>query len=108
THWIPKGLPGAGHVLVFNNGERRPDGKFSSVEELVLPVDKDGKYIFKGPAYGPESPIWSYTAPKKTDFYSNFISGAQRLPNGNTFICSGANGVVFEVTPEKEIVWKFT
>ena len=36
-----------------------------------------------------------------------FISGRQRLPNGNTLICSGANGTLFEVTPEKEIVWKY-
>src|SRR5207248_675107 len=52
-------------------------------------------------------PIWSYSAPKKGDFYSSFISGASRLPNGNTFIFSGANGIVFEVTPDKEIVWKY-
>ena len=48
-----------------------------------------------------------YTAPKKTDFYSSFISGAQRLSNGNTLICSGTNGTIFEVTPDKEIVWKY-
>jgi hypothetical protein len=35
------------------------------------------------------------------------ISGAQRLPNGNTFICSGNQGILFEVTPAKEIVWQF-
>ena len=26
AHWIPKGLPGAGHLLLFNNGPERPDG----------------------------------------------------------------------------------
>src|SRR6185436_9994945 len=46
--------------------------------------------------------------PNKTDFFSWFISGAQRLPNGNTLINGGAQGIVFEVTPEKEVVWKFT
>jgi hypothetical protein len=51
--------------------------------------------------------VWSYTALKKTDFFSSFISGAQRLPGGNTLICSGANGTIFEVTPEKAIVWKY-
>jgi Spy/CpxP family protein refolding chaperone len=108
AHWIPKGLPGAGHILVFNNGSGRPDGTYSSVDEIVLPVDGQGRYEYKaGVAFGPDKPVWSYTAPKKTDFYSFFISGAQRLPNGNTFICSGANGITFEVTPEKEIVWQY-
>jgi Spy/CpxP family protein refolding chaperone len=108
AHWIPKGLPGEGHVLVFNNGGNRPDGSYSSVDELVLPVDSQGRYTYKpGDAFGPDQPIWSYTAPKKNEFYSFFISGVQRLPNGNTLICSGANGTFFEVTPDKEVVWKY-
>ena len=108
AHWIPKGLPGAGHLLLFNNGRERPEGNYSSVDELALPVDSQGRYTRQpGTAYGPDQPVWSYTAPKKTDFYSSFISGAQRLSNGNTLICSGANGTIFEVTPEKAIVWKY-
>jgi Spy/CpxP family protein refolding chaperone len=109
AHWIPKGLPGAGHILVFNNGSGRTDGSYSSVDEIALPVDAQGRYEYKaGVAFGPDKPVWSYTAPEKTDFYSFFISGAQRQPNGDTLICSGANGIVFEVTPEKEIVWQYT
>src|SRR5262249_52773736 len=108
AHWIPQGLPGAGHLLLFNNGTGRTGENYSSVDELVLPVDSQGRYTCKlGTAYGPDQPVWSYTAPKKTDFFSAFISGTQRLANGNTLICSGANGTVFEVTPEKEIVWKY-
>jgi hypothetical protein len=108
THWIPPGLPGEGNMLVFNNGNRRPGGESSSVDELVLPVDAQGRYTLKpGTAFGPDKPVWSYAAPNKTDFYSFYISGAQRLPNGNTLICSGAQGTFFEVTPDKEIVWKY-
>jgi hypothetical protein len=29
----------------------------------------------------------------------------QRLPNGNTLVCSGAPGRVFEVSPDGELVW---
>ena len=107
--WIPKGLSGEGHLLVFNNGGGRKPEEYSSVDEFVPPTDKDGHYIRpkRGP-FGPTKPLWSYTAPNKKDFYSWFISGAQRLPNGNTLINSGAVGVVFEVTPEKETVWKFS
>ena len=101
-------MPGAGHVLVFNNGQRRPGGDYSSVDELVLPLDENGLYTREnGKAWGPAEPVWSYSAPKKSDFFSSFISGAHRLPNGNTMICSGANGTIFEVTPDKEIVWKY-
>jgi hypothetical protein len=108
AHWIPKGLPGEGNVIIFNNGGSRPGGASSSVDEIVLPMDSKGNFTLEeGATYGPDKPVWSYSAPKKSDFYSSFISGAHRLPNGNTFICSGANGTVFEVTPDKEIVWKY-
>jgi hypothetical protein len=106
--WIPKGFSGAGHLLVFNNGQGRKPEQYSSVDEFVPPTDKDGNYIRgKFGVFGPDKPLWSYTAPTKKDFYSWFISGAQRLPNGNTLINAGALGVVFEVTPEGETVWKF-
>ena len=43
--WIPKGLSGEGHLLVFNNGSGRQPDEYSSVDELVPPTDKDGNYI---------------------------------------------------------------
>jgi hypothetical protein len=108
ANWIRPGLKGAGHMLVFNNGARRPDGSYSSVDEIELPVDEHGHYSLEpGKAFGPKNAIWSYSAPKKTDFFATFISGTHRLPNGNTMICSGPNGTLFEVTPNKEIVWKY-
>jgi hypothetical protein len=109
AHWIGRGLLGEGHLLVFNNGLLRPNSKYSSVDELVLPLDADGQYRRKpGAAFGPEDLHWSYTAPNKTDFYSGLLSGAQRLPNGNTLICSGVPGAIFEVTAEGEVVWEYT
>ena len=108
AHWIPKGLPGEGHLLVFSNGTNRPGGNSSSVDEFVPPVDPKGNYALKpGSAFGPEKALWSYSAPNKADFYSSYISGAQRLPNGDTLICSGADGIFFETTADKEIVWKY-
>jgi hypothetical protein len=40
-------------------------------------------------------------------FYSGFVSGAQRLPNGNTLITEGAGGRLLEVTPQHELVWEY-
>ena len=37
AHWIPKGYPGAGNILVFNNGNNRPDGSYSTADEIALP-----------------------------------------------------------------------
>lgn len=108
AHWIPNGLPGAGNLLVFNNGNRRPDGNYSTVDELVLPLQSDGTYAHEtGSPYGPEKAEWSYAAPNKQEFFSMLISGAQRLPNGDTLICSGITGTVFEVSADDEVVWKY-
>jgi len=107
--WIPKGRPGEGHLLVFNNGGGRNDGTYSSVDEVVLPVEKDGRYAREEfAAFGPERAAWSYAAPNKSSFYAMNISGAQRLPNGDTFICNGIAGVFFEVTANKDIVWNYS
>ncbi len=108
AHWIPKGLSGAGHLLIFNNGDTRPGSHYSSIEEIVLPADSNGRYSFgSGKSYGPDRAVWSYSAPNPTDFYSTNISGAQRLPNGNTLICAGAPGIIFEITPQKKVVWQY-
>ena len=108
AQWIPSGCPGAGHILIFNNGRGRVEGDYSSVDEIVPPLDKKGNYYRQtGESFGPEGPVWSYVAPHKEDFYSSHISGCQRLPNGNTLICSGEKGIFFEMTEEKKIVWKF-
>lgn len=103
--WITEVLPGAGNILVFNNGDNsRP---YSSVEDFTPPLNDNGEYELTESAYGPEAPVWHYQAPETGDFYSNHISGAQRLPNGNTLICSGGDAMIFEVTIEGEIVWEY-
>ena len=108
AQWIEPGLPGAGNILVFNNGTGRPEGAYSTVDEIVPPVDELGNYsLTPGQAYGPQEQVWTYTAPNPTDFYSLFISGTQRLPNGNTLVNDGVHGNFFEVTADGETVWRY-
>ena len=105
AQWIPEGYPGAGHIMIFNNGY---DRGYSSVEEIVPPMDAAGNYILeRGKPFGPARPIWHYESANREDFFSSEISGAHRLPNGNTLICAGVLGTFFEVTPEGETVWKY-
>jgi hypothetical protein len=96
--WIPKGSPGAGNIVVFNNGTT---SRGSSADEYKLPVDAGGKYDMKTK---PEK-VWTY-APGSS-FYSTNLGSAQRLPNGNTLICQGTAGTLWEVTPAKTVVWKY-
>lgn len=113
--WIEKGKPGAGNLTVFNNDipgiVDQPDKdslNYSAIFEFVPPVDDKGNYILEsGKTYGPDQPVWVYTAKDKLSFYSSFISGAHRMKDGNTFINEGAKGRFFEVTPEGEVVWDY-
>lgn len=105
VHWIPAGYPDEGKILLFNNGLSRPAGEFSTVEMLTPPLNSDGTYAISATeAYGPTAVDWMYQAP---DFYSIRISGAQRLPNGNTLICEGNDGRFFEVNQEGDIHWEY-
>jgi len=104
AHLIPKGLPGAGNLLVFDNGGASGYGFFS-------PIAPDGRGALTRPTsrvleINPVSLelVWSYTNPR---FFATNISGAQRLPNGNTLITSGPTGRIFEVTKEGAIVWEY-
>jgi hypothetical protein len=108
AEWIGAGLSGEGNILIFNNGLRRPGEDYSSVDEIALPVNPDGSYsLAAGSAFGPDQPLWTYAADAPTDFYANAISGAQRLPNGNTLICDGPSSYFFEVTSTGETVWEY-
>lgn len=108
VHWIPDGLPGAGNILVFSNGQGRPEGSYSTVDELVLPaVDSKANYPMAGSVWGPAAAFWSYKAPVPTTFYSEFVSGAQRLPNGNTLVCGGWLGRVREVDSKGTALWEY-
>ena len=105
THWIETNCPGAGHILIFNNGIGR---NYSSADEIVPPVDSAGNYsLASSAAFAPTNLYWTYTNKVATNFYSAEISGAQRLPNGNTLITEGVKGNLFEVTPAGAVVWQY-
>lgn len=105
-HWIPNGLVDAGKIIVFNNGNSI---RFSSVDIFTPPVISPGVYEFNMTnGYGPEVSDWTYIDPDDPqNFFSAILSGAQRLPNGNTLICDGDSGYFFELDPSNEIVWEY-
>jgi hypothetical protein len=106
--WIKPGCPGAGHILVFNNGLDRPAGDYSTVDEIAPPIDENGHYyLAQGAVYGPTSTSWSYIGNPPTSFYARGISGAERLKDGDTLICNGVEGRFFEVTPDGTTVWEY-
>jgi hypothetical protein len=104
AHFIPKGLPGAGNLMVFDNGgssgygfanpiATNGTGAFARATSRVLEINPVTLEL-----------VWSYTNAR---FFSTNISGAQRLPNGNTLITAGAGGRMFEVTVKGTIVWEY-
>ncbi len=76
--------------------------------EIEPPLISAGRYALPaGGPFGPQRPKWEYTAPDRESFFGDFVSGAHRLRNGNTFVCSGPQGRFFEVTAAGEIVWEY-
>ncbi|SDY61515.1 aryl-sulfate sulfotransferase [Hymenobacter psychrophilus] len=106
AYWLPAGVPYAGSIQVFNNGQGRPAGKYSSVDVLTPPQTAPGVYA-AGLPYGPNVLTTTYADPTPTSFYAQNISGAQRLPNGNLLVCNGPAGRVFEVTSTGAKVWDY-
>ncbi len=105
VEWIKSDCPGAGNLLCFNNGVNR---NYSTVDEITPPVDVSGNYAYTtGQAFAPTNFTWSYSMTSPDTVFAHDISGAQRLPNGNTLIDAGPFGTFYEVTAAKQIVWKY-
>ena len=114
-HMIPRGLPGEGDLLVFDNGgwagyglpnPTAPIGAKNARRDYsrVLqfdPVTLEIKWKLTPKELGHAIPT------DASKFYSPYVSSAQRLPNGNTLVTEGSDGRVIEVTPEHEIVWEW-
>jgi hypothetical protein len=115
AHLIPRGLPGEGNLLVFDNGgwagygapnPGAPTGAKNALRDYsrVLEIDPQTLKI-----------TWQYTPAEAglripfdaNRFYSPIVSAAQRLPNGNTMITEGTGGRLIEVTPDHRIVWEY-
>ncbi len=89
----PRPLPN-GNILIFDNGTHRRD--HPATFSRVIEVDPRTSEI-----------VWQFTDPSLFEFFSPYISGAQRLANGNTLICEGIHGRIFEVTGAGEVVWEY-
>ena len=103
AHIIPKGLPGEGNLLVFDNEgpSGYPPTRISTQHgSRILEIDPiKMEIVWQYTALDSEQPVW--------DFFSSYISIARRLPNGNTLIDEGMNGRIFQVTAAGEIVWEY-
>ena len=110
AHWIPPGLPGAGNILVFNNGDEFEgfERNYSTVVEFEYPVAA-GKPVApaRGQPFAPARPAWEYVGDPPASFFSQRTSSVQRLANGNTLVLAGLQGTMFEVTPGGEMVWQY-
>jgi len=120
SSWIPKGLPGEGNILIFNNGNRRtmddkymkkPMGgaggltySYSNILEIKPPMNEKGEFDINKPT----ETVWSWQDKGDPAYFSPFMSGAQRLPNGNTIFCRAYDKYVTEVTAEGEKVLDYS
>ena len=81
------------HVLIMDNGMRRPEPQFSRVIEVEF-----------DPAAKTSAVVWEYR--ETPDFYNFALGSVHRQDNGNVFITDGTNGRLLEVTREKQKVWE--
>jgi hypothetical protein len=73
-----------GNITLFANGCNIPTTPFSRVVEFDPRTRRT---------------VWEYRGKPSHTFFSSHISGAQRLWTGNTLICQGQWGRIFEITP---------
>jgi hypothetical protein len=105
AHLIPKGLPGEGNLMMFDNGGSSGYGTPSPIApQGVNTLARATSRVLEIDPVTMKR-VWAYSP--GSGFFSTNISGAQRLPNGNTLITEGAGGRLLEVTTAGKIVWEF-
>jgi len=87
---IPEGYPGAGNITIYNNGI------YTGVSRVVE-FDPNKKQVVAQTRAG------ALGRPP----YSAFMGSAHRLPNGNTLVCEGLNGRLYQITAKQEVVWEY-
>ncbi len=94
---IGKGLPGAGNILIFDNG-LFPRHRTHSGQTFILELDPVAKKV-----------VWKYETEGYANikFFSKTMGSQKRLPNGNTFIAEDNTGRLFQIKPDGEIVWEY-
>jgi hypothetical protein len=115
AHMIPRGLPGEGNILIYDNGgwagygapnPGSPTGAKNALRDYsrVLEIDP----VTLGVVWQQTPAECGLVHPTDSNrFYSPFISSAQRLPNGNTMITEGSGGRILEVTADHRLVWEY-
>ena len=83
-----------GNILIYDNG--------SLSAHHPLPFSR---VIEVNPATN--QIVWEYLDTPAYNFFSPYISGARRLPNGNTLITEGMFGRMFQVAPNGDVVWEY-
>ena len=78
-----------GNMLVFDNNNWSGFSKVIEINPLTQEIS------------------WEYQGDDQHPFYTESCGEAHRLPNGNTLIVESDTGRIFEVTPDKTIVWEY-
>ena len=87
---VPKGEPGAGRILLFNNGRHNRNGYRRSLVQAIDPISGELD--------------WEYGS---RFFFSSVAGAVQKLPGENYVITSSHGGRIFEITAAGEIVWEW-
>jgi len=120
----------AGHYLVSRKGEHRVeelDGDGKTLRSIPIPGDVHdvvllpNGHLLIGCGEGHEvqeldeheKVVWSVDENEIPGHILRLVAGVQRLPNGDTVICNylghghiGEQSHVFELTPDKKVVWE--
>ena len=100
---IPKGYPGEGNILIYDNGlfARHRDHSGQSFILEVNPVSGETEWKYETVGYS------------NMRFFSKTNGVTQKLYGGNVFVTEDNTGRVYQIKPDKkhpdggEIVWEY-
>ncbi len=126
--WIGPGLPGAGHFLIFDNGQymfertwqsygveidgyaaanKTSTGHYVNPPEAGYTTVVPDKDTHKPQKFQSNQIVWRWGTQSPSGMASHIGGNAQRLPNGNTLLCADTEGHFLEITADGKLAWEY-
>lgn len=104
AHWVAADNPLFPNYLAGYNNKGGAGGK--TCVDIINPPYNGYNYLYTpGTAYAPSTYDWRHTY---TGNMSQDNGNSQQLPNGNTLICIGMSGYIYEIDSNQNVIWSKT
>jgi len=108
VEWIKDNNETTPGFIVFNNGHRRPQHPYATIDYVEIPLNPSGNYMSdSNQVFLPHRSNSTFINQDSMEMYAPLFSNVQLLPNQHYLICVGPRGTFLEYDYNGTLLWKY-